>query len=97
MKHLKSFNEKAILSESMSTELPEGYALDIFSPRDRQAAMEHFEKTGAADWSGLTFDEWFDSLDELGTIQYADGKEYFRGVIKWPEMGVDYVYEIHPI
>ena len=100
MKHLKHFNPTSLpslVNESVSMELPEGYAIDVFNPNKRKDAMEYYETAGVADWSGLSFEEWINSLDQLGPIEYSDGRQYFRGAIEWPEMGISYIYEIHPL
>jgi hypothetical protein len=100
MKHLKPFNSAlltSLVNESLSMELPEGYAIDVFNPNKKGDAMEYYETAGVADWSGLSFGEWVNSLDQLGPIEYIGGKQYFRGAIEWPEMGISYIYEIHPL
>jgi len=97
MKHLKLFNSINSVNESLGIELPEGYQFNLLNPSDKEECKKYFEEGDTQDWSGLSFDEWFDGIQEMGEIQTPSGNSYFRGNISWPEMGIEYIYEIHPL
>jgi hypothetical protein len=98
MKHIKLFGAiQSKINESMGIELPEGYEFTLFNPNDKADCKRHFEEGDTENWSGMTFEEWMGTLDQMGEIDYQSGNSYYRGVIDWEEMGISYIYEIHPI
>ena len=97
LKNVKLF-EQFENSQPMNIELPEGYDLVLINTSDINSLKSHYESDSVVEWSGLSFEEWADSLSQLGNIEYTEFmKEFYRGVIEWPEMGIKYVYEIHPL
>ena len=96
MKHVKLFGGfNPQLNETFGFDLPEGMMLRIVK-NNKKDLIKYYEEEGVEDWSGLSLQEWLASLDQMGDIEYADGKQYYRGVIEWPSMGVKYMYELHP-
>ena len=98
MKHLKIFEAiQSKINESMGIELPEGYEFTLFNPNDKEDCKRHFDEGDTENWSEMTFEEWMGKLGQMGEIYYPSGNSYYRGVIDWKEMGISYMYEIHPI
>lgn len=45
----------------------------------------------------MDFNSWTKTINKMGTQEYPDGKQYYRGRISWDDMGIVMNYEIHPI
>ena len=103
MKHIKLFEaiqskmNESMYEDGMNIELPEGYLLDIFNLNNQEDCRRHFEVAAIEDWSDMSFEEWLKTAGQTGVMNYPDGREYYRGSIAWKEMGISYMYEIHPI
>ena len=103
MKHIKIFEairskmNESINGGNMSIELPEGYMFDLFNLDDEADCRRHFEEGDIENWSGMSFEEWLETAEQTGVMNYPNGNKYYRGFIDWEEMGIFYMYEIHPI
>ena len=81
-------------------ETPEGWMIDFYRTDKPEDLMQHYELSDAEDWSGLDYDQWKETINDMGPQKYAKdtvyyGKQYFRGRIFWEEMGISINYEIH--
>lgn len=97
MKHIKLFEDRDYLASDFEIDLPEGYLFLLFNPNDKEDCKRHFDEGATEDWSEMSFEEWMRTLDQMGQINYPSGKSYYRGLIEWKEMGLSYIYEIHPL
>jgi hypothetical protein len=105
MKHVKLFesfdgegSEEGYLTPwTESIEIPEGYMIDFYRTDKPEDWMAYYERAGVQDWSGLDYEQWKETINDMGTQKYEDGRQYFRGRISWDEMGISINYEIHPV
>ena len=68
-------------------EIPEGYVIDFYRPDNEEDLMAYYERAGVQDWSELTYDEWKETVSEMGEQTYDDGTQFFRGRISWEPNG----------
>jgi hypothetical protein len=89
--------EKGLPPFSNTVDLPEGYSLDTFKT-DPQSLKAHFESLEYYQEAYGSFDAWVKSLSQMGVVEYPsnDGRPFYRGMIKWPEWGIEIIYELHP-
>lgn len=107
MKHIKIFESFDVSNQSFDgmIELPEGYGLAIFGT-DEESLMKEYSSTTTPgmDYSYHeeaygSFEAWKEDLNRMGEIEYpsGSGRFFYRGKIEWKKMGIDYIYELHPM